>query len=148
MVWLKLSGKSAACTQCYAGFLYIMDGGGRGLVSICTCSGPCQVRSGVWCGNVLFAGGLVQAASFSVLPDVGAGAAASAVFASMAPLLVAIWKQPSPAHFASCTALASLNRCPLFTGNAIAHGMFYASSASVDRLRFRTVRCPHAREYN
>ena len=68
-------------------------------------------------GNVLFAGGLVQAASFSVLPDVGAGAAASAVFVSMAPLLVAIWKQPSPAHFASCTALASLNRCPLFTGN-------------------------------
>ena len=59
------------------------------------------------------AGGLVQVEHFSVLPDVGPGAAAAAVLASMAPLLASVWKRPDPARFACCVALASLNRCNL-----------------------------------
>ncbi|CAK0784063.1 hypothetical protein CVIRNUC_007266 [Coccomyxa viridis] len=58
-------------------------------------------------------GGLVQVEHFSVLPDVGPGAAAAAVLASMAPLLASVWKRPDPARFACCVALASLNRCNL-----------------------------------
>ena len=57
------------------------------------------------------AGGLVQLTHFAVLPDVGAGAAAAIVFASMVPLLVSVWRRPDPARFAWCAALASLNRC-------------------------------------
>lgn len=59
------------------------------------------------------AGGLVQVEHFSALPDVGPGAAAAAVLASMAPLLASVWKRPDPARFACCVALASLNRCNL-----------------------------------
>ena len=59
------------------------------------------------------AGGLVQVEQFSVLPDVGPGAAAAGVLASMAPLLASVWKRPDPARFARCVALASLNRCIL-----------------------------------
>ena len=59
------------------------------------------------------AGGLVQVEQFSVLPDVGPGAAAAGVLASMAPLLASVWKRPDPARFARCVALASLNRCNL-----------------------------------
>ena len=55
-------------------------------------------------------GGLVQVSHFSLLPDIGAGAAAAAVLASMIPLLVFIWRRPDPACFACCAALASLNR--------------------------------------
>ena len=56
------------------------------------------------------AGGLVQVSQFLVLPDVGAGGAASAVLISMVPLLVFIWRHPDPACFARCVALAFLNR--------------------------------------
>ena len=71
-----------------------------------------------WCKSARYiyqsihaaAGGLVQVAHFSVLPDVGAGAAAAAVLASMVPLLVSVWRRPDPARFACCAALASLNR--------------------------------------
>ncbi|CAL5226071.1 g8885 [Coccomyxa viridis] len=54
-------------------------------------------------------GGLVQVSHFSVLPDIGAGAAAAAVLASMIPLLVSVWRRPDPACFACCAALAGLN---------------------------------------
>ena len=51
----------------------------------------------------------MQVGHFLVLPDVGAGGAASAVLMSMLPLLISIWRQPDPACFARCVALASLN---------------------------------------
>ncbi len=62
-------------------------------------------------------GGLVQVSHFSVLPDIGAGAAAAAVLASMIPLLVSVWRRPDPACFACCAALAGLNRCALYWGS-------------------------------
>ena len=52
----------------------------------------------------------MQVSHFSVLPDVGAGGAASLVLISMVPLLVSIWRHPDPACFARCVALAFLNR--------------------------------------
>ena len=64
----------------------------------------------------MVAGGLVQVAHFSVLPDVGAGVASLAVLASMAALMVSVWRQPDPTRFAWCMALASLNRCWPFDG--------------------------------
>ena len=60
--------------------------------------------------TTLFAGGLVQVGHFMVLPDVGGGAAAAFVLASMAPLLLCVWRRPDPARFAFYVALASLNR--------------------------------------
>ena len=70
------------------------------------------------------AGGLVQITHFSVLPDIGAGAAATIVSVSMLPLLVSVWRRPDPARFASCAALASLNRCEHWS-SIVSYGIAY-----------------------
>ena len=71
--------------------------------------------------TTLFAGGLVRVGHFMVLPDVGGGPAAAFVLASMAPLLLCVWRRPDPARFAFCVALASMNRCSLRNSIVLYH---------------------------
>lgn len=65
------------------------------------------------------AGGLVGAAEFSVLPNVGSLATAALTLAAMLPCLVAVWRQPAPAAFPSAVFYCTF--CSFMLGCAAEH---------------------------
>lgn len=61
-------------------------------------------------GSECCTGGLVQVSSFAVLPDVEAGTTLVVVLITMAPMLVAVWRNPRPEVFARAAAYACMCR--------------------------------------